>query len=227
MVTLRAWSALFADWRVCAVGLENTLVVAALSLVFATALGVVFGLLGAAPSRAAQTLNRIYVEAIRNTPLVLQAFFFYYGLPRFGVTLPVLAVGIISLSLYTGAFIAEVVRGGVTAVARGQLEAAYSQGMTYAQAMRYVVLPQALRVILPPYTNQCVNLIKNTQVLSLIAGADLVYQADTWSSDTLLYGVAYITVAVLYLALTLPLAALSRYFERRLEVSPGAERFAA
>lgn len=221
-MSLSAWSQLFAAWRIFAVGLEHTLEAAACALVFATILGSAFGLLGAAPSRLALAINRVYVESIRNTPLLLQAFFFYYGLPRFHIVLPVLAVGIISLSIYTGAFIAEVVRAGIQSVARGQLEAAYAQGFTFAQAMRYVVVPQALRVILPPYTNQCVNLVKNTQVLSLIAGADLVYQADTWSSDTLLYGVAYTAVAVLYLALTLPLAALSRYFERRLASARGS-----
>ena len=215
-MTPGAWQSLFADWRSFAVGLEHTLVAAALALLFATILGVFFGLLGVAPVPAARTINRIYVEAIRNTPLLLQAFFFYYGLPRVHIVLPVLAVGVVSLSIYTGAFVAEVVRGGIQSVARGQLEAAYSQGFSFVQAMRYVVLPQALRVIIPPYTNQCVNLVKNTQILSLIAGADLVYQADTWSSENLLYGVAYMTVAVLYLAITLPLAAISRWLERRI-----------
>jgi putative glutamine transport system permease protein len=215
-MTLGAWRALFADWRIFATGLEHTLLAAALALVFATILGMFFGLLAVAPVPAARAISRTYVEAIRNTPLLLQAFFFYYGLPRVHVVLPVLAVGVVSLSIYTGAFIAEVVRGGIQSVARGQLEAAYSQGLSFIHAMRYVVLPQALRVIIPPYTNQCVNLVKNTQILSLIAGADLVYQADTWSSENLLYGVAYMTVAVLYLAITLPLATISRWLERRI-----------
>ena len=214
-MTLGAWQALLADWRVFAIGLEHTLIAAALALVFATILGIFFGLLGVAPGAFPRAVSRIYVESIRNTPLLLQAFFFYYGLPHVHIVLPVLSVGIISLSIYTGAFIAEVVRGGVQSVPRGQLEAAYSQGFSFVQAMRYVVLPQALRVIIPPYTNQCVNLVKNTQILSLIAGADLVYQADTWSSENLLYGVAYVTVAVLYLAITLPLATISRWLERR------------
>jgi len=215
-MTLGAWQALFADWRVFAAGLEHTLLAAALALVFASIIGVIIGLLGVAPLPAARAISRIYVESIRNTPLLLQAFFFYYGLPRVHVMLPVLAVGVVSLSIYTGAFVAEVVRGGIQSVARGQLEAAYSQGFRFVQAMRYIVLPQALRVIIPPYTNQCVNLVKNTQILSLIAGADLLYQADTWSSENLLYGVAYVTVAVLYLAITLPLATVSRWLERRI-----------
>src|ERR1700694_5402203 len=109
-MTLDAWSQLFADWRIFAIGLEHTLTAAALALVFATILGMIFGLLGVAPSGFARAVNRIYVEAIRNTPLLLQAFFFYYGLPRFHIMMPVLAVGVVSLSIYTGAFIAEVVR---------------------------------------------------------------------------------------------------------------------
>lgn len=214
--TLDKWRALFQDWNVFATGLETTLEAAALALVLGSCLGIVFGLLGVAPWPWARAVNRVYVEAIRNTPLLVQAFFLYFGLPHAGIVLPVLAVGVISLSVYTGAFMAEVVRGGITSVPRGQLEAALAQGMSFWQAMRHVVVPQSVRIIIPPFTNQCVNLVKNTQVLSLIAGGDLLYQADDWSNQNLYYGVTYVAVAVLFLAITLPLATLAKYLERKL-----------
>ncbi len=180
------------------------------------------GVLGVTPVRPLRWVNRVYVEFFQNTPLVTQMFFYYYGLPRLGLVLPVLAVGVIGLGVYTGAYIAEIVRAGIQSIHRGQLEAAYSQGFTYGQAMRHIVLPQAFRIIMPPLTNQFVNLIKNSSVLSLIAGYDIMYQADAWSAYNLLYGVAYLVAALLYLALTLPTAFLARRLERRMQSTWGA-----
>ncbi len=215
MFSLENWLALLQDWRVFASGLEQTLIASVLGLLLAVVLGVVMGVFAAAPVGPLRLISRIYVEFFRNTPLVTQLFFYYHGLPRVGFTLPVMAVGVLGLGVYTGAFIAEIVRAGIQSVRRGQLEAAYSQGFTYLQAMRHIILPQTVRVVLPPLTNQFVNLIKNSSALSLIAGYDLMYQADSWSSYNLLYAVTYVTVAVLYLSLTLPLAWLTRRLEER------------
>jgi len=218
----QAWLALFHDWRIFAGGLGQTVVASLLGLVLALILGTLLGVLGVTPVRPLRWVNRVYVEFFQNTPLVTQMFFYYYGLPRLGIVLPVLAVGVIGLGVYTGAYIAEIVRAGIQSIHRGQLEAAYSQGFTYGQAMRHIVLPQAFRIIMPPLTNQFVNLIKNSSVLSLIAGYDIMYQADAWSSYNLLYGVAYLTAALLYLALTLPTAYLARRLERRMQSTWGA-----
>ncbi|MCL4516914.1 MAG: amino acid ABC transporter permease [Firmicutes bacterium] len=215
MFSIENWLALLQDWRVFASGLEQTLIASVLGLLLAVVLGVVMGVFAAAPVGPLRLISRIYVEFFRNTPLVTQLFFYYHGLPRVGFTLPVMAVGVLGLGVYTGAFIAEIVRAGIQSVRRGQLEAAYSQGFTYLQAMRHIILPQTVRVVLPPLTNQFVNLIKNSSALSLIAGYDLMYQADSWSSYNLLYAVTYVTVAVLYLSLTLPLAWLTRRLEER------------
>lgn len=215
MLSLENWVTLLADWQIFASGLEQTIIASLLALMLALALGVIMGVLGAAPVGPFRYVSRVYVELFRNTPLVTQLFFYYYGLPRVGVNLPVLAVGVLGLGTYTGAFVAEIIRAGIQSVRKGQLEAAYSQGFTYVQAMRYIVLPQTLQVVIPPLTNQFVNLIKNSSALSLIAGYDLMYQADSWSSYNLLYGVTYIAVAVLYLCLTLPLAWLARRMERQ------------
>lgn len=215
MFSIENWLTLLKDWRVFASGLGQTLLASVLGLLLALALGVVMGVFAASPVRPLRIVSRVYVEFFRNTPLVTQLFFYYHGLPRVGFNLPVLAVGVIGLGVYTAAFIAEIVRAGIQSVRRGQLEAAYSQGFTYLQAMRYIVLPQTARVVLPPLTNQFVNLIKNSSALSLIAGYDLMYQADSWSSYNLLYAATYTTVALLYLSLTLPLAWLTRRLEER------------
>ncbi|WP_425058813.1 putative glutamine ABC transporter permease protein GlnM [Sporomusa carbonis] len=213
------WLALFHDWTVFAEGFITTLLVAVLGLAVALTLGILFGILGTAPGRVFRIINRIYVEFIQNTPLVIQVIFLYHGLPHLGIMLPVFSIGVLGVGVYHGAYVAEAIRAGLQAVPRGQLESAYSQGFTYWQAMRYVILPQAKRVIYPPVTNQAVNLIKNTSVMAMVAGGDLMYHADSWSSSNLYYGPAYVVTGLLYLSLCYPLAKLARRMERKLEVS--------
>lgn len=213
------WQALFSDWRIFVEGFVNTLLASVLGLVIALLLGILFGVLGSTQHKPFRVVNRIYVEFIQNTPLVIQVFFLYNGLPHLGIMMPVLSVGVFGVGIYHGAYIAEVVRAGIQAIHRGQMEAALSQGFSYWGAMRYVILPQAARVVLPPLTNQAVSLIKNTSVLAMIAGGDLMYRADSWSAENIYYGPAYVTVGLLYLLLCFPLAQLARYLERKMEVS--------
>lgn len=212
------WQALFRDWQVFGEGFLNTVAVSVLGLIIAMVLGVLFGVLGSTHLRLFKIINRIYVEFIQNTPLVIQVFFLYNGLPHVGVMLPVFSVGVLGVGIYHGAYIAEVVRAGIQAIHRGQMEAALSQGFSYWGAMRYVILPQASRVVLPPLTNQAVSLIKNTSVLAMIAGGDLMYRADSWSAGNIYYGPAYVVTGLLYLLLCFPLAQLAQYLERKMEV---------
>ncbi len=213
------WEALFRDWSIFAEGFANTVLASALALVLALVLGTIFGVFGASHWQLAKIINRVYVEFIQNTPLVIQVFFLYHGLPHLGLMLPVLAVGIFGVGVYHGAYIAEVVRAGIQSIHRGQVEAAFSQGFSYIGTMRYIILPQAAKVVLPPLTNQAVSLIKNTSVLALVAGGDLMYHADSWSSNNIYYGPAYVAVGLLYLILCYPLASLARHLERKAEVS--------
>lgn len=213
------WEALFRDWAVFAEGLRTTISVTVLALTLALILGIIFGVLGTSQWTFARVVSRIYVEFIQNTPLVIQVIFLYHGLPHMGVMLPVFAVGVLSVGVYHGAYIAEVVRAGINSIHRGQMEAALSQGFSFWGAMRHIILPQASRLVLPPLTNQAVNLIKNTSVLAIVAGGDLMYRADSWSSDNIYYGPAYVTVGLLYLLLCLPLATLTRHLERKSGVS--------
>lgn len=214
------WEALFSDWTVFAEGFKTTILVAILSLSLALALGIVFGVLGASQWKLAKVVSRIYVEFIQNTPLVIQVLFLYNGLPHMGIMIPIFAVGVLGVGVYHGAYVAEVVRAGINSIHRGQMEAALSQGFSFWGAMRHIILPQASRVVLPPLTNQAVNLIKNTSVLAMVAGGDLMYRADSWSSGNIYYGPAYVTVGVLYLILCLPLALLTRRLEGKMGVTP-------
>jgi aspartate/glutamate/glutamine transport system permease protein len=213
------WQALFQDWQVFGEGFLTTITVAALGLLLALSLGIVFGMMGTSPNRPLRQLTRGYVEFFQNTPLVIQVIFLYHGMPHLGIMLPVFSIGVLGVGVYHGAYIAETIRSGIQAVPRGQLESAYSQGFSYWQGMRHIVLPQAKRIVLPPITNQAVSLIKNTSVLAMVAGGDLMYHADSWSSNNLYYGPAYIVTGLLYLSLCYPLAQWARHLEKKAEIS--------
>lgn len=213
------WVAVFQEWPVFAEGFVTTLVLSALALSLAIILGIVLGVMGTSHYKPMRTINQAYVEFIQNTPLVIQIFFLYHGLPHVGIMLPVFSVGVLGVGIYHGAYIAEVVRAGIQSIPRGQHEAAYSQGFSYWSAMRHIVLPQAKRMALPPLTNQAVSLIKNTSVMAMIAGGDLMYHADSWASTNLYYGPAYVVTGILYWIICYPLARYAREMERKLEVS--------
>ncbi|MDF2503376.1 MAG: glnM [Clostridium sp.] len=213
------WEALFKDWSIFGLGFLNTIELSILALVLSLVLGVIFGVFGALHYKIPKKINKIYVAVIQNTPLVIQIFFLYNLLPHLGIKLSVFVVGVLGIGIYHGAYIAEVVRGGIEAVAKGQTEAAIAQGFTYIQTMRYIILPQATKLIFPPLTNQVVSLIKNTSVMAMVAGGDLMYTADSWSSNNLYYGPAYIMTALLYLILCLPIARIATRLEQKMGVA--------
>lgn len=207
------WEAVFRDFSIFFEGFVTTLEVAVLGLLLALILGVIFGVLSTSKIKIFRVISRIYVEIIQNTPLVIQIFFLFNGLPYIKIVLPVFIIGVLGVGVYHGAYIAEVVRAGITSVPKGQFEAAKSQGFSYSQTMRYIILPQTIKIIIPPLTNQLVNLIKNTSVLAMIAGGDLMYTTDSWSSSNMYYGPAYVVTGVLYFVLCYPLARLARKLE--------------
>lgn len=201
-------------------GLLYTLGASLLGLLFALILGVVFGVFATSQWKIARAIARVYVEFFQNTPLMLQVIFLAFGLPMVWAAarhLPLFMVLVIAVSLYHGAYISEAVRAGIQSIHRGQLEASLSQGMSYVQAMRYVVIPQALRVVLPPLTNQAVNLIKNTSIGVAIGFAELMYMTKSISDMTT--GPAFLIAALMYFILCFPLARLAKRLEDRAEVS--------
>lgn len=221
------WQALFQAWALFAKGLGQTVVTSALALVLSLAIGALIGTLGTSPWRVARSVNRFYVGLIQNVPLLSLVILFFYGLPHIHITVSIFWTGVICLGVYHGAYVGEVVRAGIQSIHRGQLEAATSQGFTYAQAMRHVILPQALQVILPPLTNQAVSLIKNSSILNMVSGGDLMAVADAWAGQNGYYVPAYLLIWALYFALCFPLAQWARRLEERVMKARGQEVQAA
>jgi putative glutamine transport system permease protein len=212
------WGRLFKASPEFLAGFGITVLVSVLALFLALVLGIVFGLFSTSGKKLLKAAARIYVEVFQNTPLVVQVFFVYNALPYIGIRLDVFLIGMLCVGIYHGAYVAEVVRAGVTSIPKGQIEAARSQGFSYIQAMRYIILPQTMTIVLPPLANQAVNLIKNTSTLALIAGGDLMYRADSWASNgTLSYGPAYIITGLLYFILCFPLVSWARQHEVRIK----------
>lgn len=215
MFELSRWQELFRSWSVFAEGFGVTISVSILSLFFMLLISLAVGLMRCSGNRALQACLLAYINFFQNTPLVIQILFMYNVLPRVGVMLSPFMCGLLGLSLYTGAFGASVVEAAIKAVPKGQKEAAYSQGMNYVQTMFIIVLPQALRIALPPLANQSVNMIKNSSVLALVAGGDLMYRADSWASDNLYYTQSFIFTGLLYLALCLPVSKWAERLEKK------------
>lgn len=207
------WEALFTDYHIFLEGFIVTLEVGLLGLALALVLGTILGVMSTSRIKVLRGISRTYVEIIQNTPLVIQVFFLFNGLPYIKIVLPVFLIGILGVGIYHGAYISEVVRAGITSISKGQFEAAYSQGFSHVETMRYIILPQTVKIIIPPLTNQLVNLIKNTSVLAMIAGGDLMHNADSWSSQNMFYGPAYVVTGMLYFILCYPLSVLARKLE--------------
>lgn len=212
------WVDLFQAWPLFAKAFLVTLEVALGGLALAMILGVIFGVLSTTDNRIFKAIARVYVEVFQNTPLLLQAYVLYLALPLVGIEFSHTVVGILSVGMYHGAYISEVVRTGIQSIPVGQSEAAASQGFTYLQTMRYIILPQTVKIVLPPLVNQLVNLIKNTSLLALIGGGDLMNRVNDWAnSGTMSYGPAYVVCAALYFILCFPLATWARRYEEKLK----------
>jgi putative glutamine transport system permease protein len=212
------WQRLFMASPEFLAGFGVTILVSILALLLALVLGIVFGLCSTSRKKVFKAASRIYVEVFQNTPLVVQVFFVYNALPYVGIRLDVFMIGMLCVGIYHGAYVSEVFRAGITSIPKGQMEAARSQGFSYIQSMRYIILPQTVTIVLPPLANQAVNLIKNTSTLALIAGGDLMYRADSWASNgTLSYGPAYLITGLLYFLLCFPLVTWARRHEVRIK----------
>ncbi len=197
-------------------GFKNTIFASLIGLVGSFVIGVIVAVMRIAPIKPLNWIGTAYVEFIRNIPLLIIAFFFYVGLPAVGVTLSGFVAGTIALSIYTASFIAEAIRAGIQSVPKGQMEAARSSGLSYLQAMKTIILPQAIKIVIPPIGNQFINLVKNSSILGMIAGLDLMYFGDIVSSRTFVTFDVYIFVGLFYLVLTIPLSLGVGHLEKRL-----------
>lgn len=161
-------------------------------------------------------LGDSYVDLFRNLPLLIVVMFFFVVMPLYGFKLDGITAGTIGLTLYTSAFIADTVRAGIEGVPKGQMEAGIASGLNYRQVMVYIVLPQAFKIIIPPLGNQFINLVKNSSILAMVTGADLMYQGDLIASTTFNTIGTYTLIGLIYLLLTLPLSYFMKYLEIKL-----------
>jgi polar amino acid transport system permease protein len=198
-------------------GLLITIRITAISVVLAFIFGLTSALMRLSRSFLARTIARGYLEIIRNTPLLVQLFFIYFVLSPI-LNISGFASAVLALSLFEGAYASEIFRAGIVSIHRTQWEAAYSIGLNTYQSYRLIILPQALRRILPPLTNQAISLIKDSALVSTIAIYDLTMRGQTIIAETFLVFEIWFTVAAIYLAITLVLSATVFYMEKRLKL---------
>ena len=210
-VLLEYWPALLA-------GLQMTIKVSVLSIFFGTLMGVAGALAKTSRFRMLRVLAFTYVEWIRNTPLLIQILFIYFGLGVFFSLSPMVA-SVFALSFFSGAYITEIIRAGIQSIHKGQREAAFSLGMTEGQSMFLVVLPQAVRRILPPLAGQFITLIKDSSLISVIAVSDLTYVAKNIVTNTFRAFEVWLAIAAFYFVLSFALSWSVRSLEFRLAKS--------
>jgi len=199
-------------------GAVLTIELASISILVGTAIGIVVGVARVSSHWLLARSAATYVTLMRGIPLLVTLLFLYYGLPSVGIRLDAFTVGVMALSITSGAYIGEIVRAGIQSIDPGQMRAARSLGMSYATVMRRIILPQALRRVLPPITNEALTLLKNTALVSTIALAELLragLEVMTWQANTFS---PFVGVALIYLALTLPLIWLNGWLEQRYRI---------
>jgi polar amino acid transport system permease protein len=195
-------------------GILVTFQVTFFSIFFALILGLLTGLGRISKNRIVNSLASIYVEVVRGIPLLVQLFYIYYALGRF-VRLPDIVAAVIAMSVCYGAYMGEVFRAGIESIHKGQTEAARSLGLSQAQTMRYVIVPQAWRTILPPVGNEFIALLKDTSLVSILAVADMLRRGREFASESFAYFETYTVIALVYLIITLVLSKLVSLLEER------------
>lgn len=200
-------------------GLLETLKLSLLSIAFSLALGTVIGVMRVAPLALAAIFAEGYISFFRNIPLLIILFFVLNGLPAspLGLRLSFFETAVAGLAVYTAAYVAEVVRAALQSLSRGQMEAARSLGMTWMEAMRLVLLPQAFAAIIPPLGSVFIALTKNTSLASTVAVPELLYQSRVLEARTFNPNVLLVT-GLLYLSLTIPASLAVNYVESRLSI---------
>ena len=202
----------------------QTLLLALCGLFFACILGLIFGLLSVVKNRACNIISTIFVDVIRGVPMIVLAYFIYFGIPYMwntilgvgGMNLTALQAGTICLALNCGAYMAEIIRAGIQSVDKGQMEAARSLGLPYWKAMQKVVLPQAIRTMIPSIINQFIITLKDTSILSVIGFPELVNTAKNVVANTFMSFQTWIIVGIMYLIVITILSRTAKALERRL-----------
>lgn len=203
--------------------LGQTLILALYGLFFACIIGLIFGIMSVVKNKFCRAVSFVFVYAIRGVPMIVLAFFVFFGVPQFcrdilgmPMTFSALQAGTICLSLNCGAYMSEIIRGGIQSVDKGQMEAARSLGLPYWRAMQRVVLPQAIKTMIPSIINQFIITLKDTSILSVIGFPELVNSAKNVIANTFAVFQVWGIVAVMYLIVITLLSLLAKYIEGRL-----------
>lgn len=202
--------------------LGKTLLMTLLSLLFAMVIGLIFALMNVGRNRFFNFIGTVYVDAVRGVPLIVLAYFIYFGVPAgikaMGIQdfrLPALQAGTIALAMNCGAYMAEIIRAGIESVDRGQMEASRSLGLTYGKSMRLVVLPQAIRTMIPSIINQFIITLKDTSILSVIGFPELTNMGKTIAGNTFKVLQTWAIVGLMYMIVIVTLSKISKRIERR------------
>ena len=193
-----------------------TLWLSALSLLGAILVGIIACAMRLSQSRIMSGAAGVFIESIRSTPLLVQLYFFYFGLPTLGIMFPEWVIGVIALTLNSGAYYAEIIRSGIQAIHFGQIEAGIASGLSYFQRMRYIILPQALGMTIRPMLGQAIVLVKDSSLLSLISILELTRAGQMLTSDRFMPAEGFLTTAAFYLIIYYMLKAFSGWAEKRL-----------
>lgn len=210
-------------WSMLLKAMGRTLLLCLLSLVFATVIGMIFGLMNVGRSRVLNFIGTVYVDVVRGVPLIVLAYFIYFGIPAgiqsLGFTnfkMGPLLAGTIALSMNCGAYMAEIVRAGIQSVDRGQMEAGRSLGLSYGAGMALIVVPQAVRTMIPSIINQFIITLKDTSILSVIGFPELTNVGKTIMGNTFKNLQAWAIVGIMYLIVITILSKVSKQIERRI-----------
>ncbi|KXS37285.1 MAG: polar amino acid transport system permease protein [Candidatus Frackibacter sp. T328-2] len=196
-----------------------TIKITTISVGVGIVLGVLIGLARVSNSKVVGGIAKGYIEIFRGTPLLVQLFILYYGLPSLGLNLTPYFAAVLGLGLNSGAYVGEIVRGGIESIDVGQMEAARSVGMSYGQAMRYIILPQAVKRIIPALGNEFIALLKDSSLVSVIAVKDLTRQGRLIISRTYQSFLIFLAVAFFYFVMVFIMTRIVNYTERKLKVS--------
>lgn len=200
-------------------GAATTLQLTLLAISIGISLGTLVGLGRTSPWKPLRTASTVWVEVLRGTPLMVQLLLIVYGIPQqFGIQVNEFSAAVFAFGINSSAYVGEVVRAGIQSLDKGQMEAARSLGMSYGQAMRKVILPQAFTRVIPPLVNESASLLKETSVVAMVALTDLIRSGQLIASRTYRPFPAYLSVAVLYLTMTFVLSRVAGVLERRLRV---------
>ena len=213
----------YGDLLLAAMG--QTLLLALCGLFFACILGLIFGLMSVVKNKLCNVIAAIFVDVIRGVPMIVLAYFIYFGVPYLlntiigvgGVMLTALQAGTVCLALNCGAYMAEIIRAGIESVDRGQMEAARSLGMPYWRGMQRVVLPQAIRTMIPSIINQFIITLKDTSILSVIGFPELVNTAKNVVANTFMSFQTWGIVAIMYLVIITALSRFAKSMERKMK----------